>query len=330
MRRGHCQDSVALGLSWLRRPCRTDRLPTRESLMIPYRLRLPAVLLRYLDASYRGLLSRDGATGFSFGEPAGEPGLVDLASVSWRVFRNPVSVFIGRVAAVVLELAEPSVRTGVWEHSSFRTDPMRRLQRTGLAAMVTVYGARSVAEKMIAGVRHVHGKVVGHTASGQAYHANDVRLLNWVHVTAAFGFAEAYHRYASALSDEDWDRFYKEGLAAATLYGAIGAPSSRAEQEAQFAAMRSSLVPSDIVFEFLKIMNTAPLMPRWIRPLQRLLVRAAVDLVPVDIRQLLGLNTQQGLSRFGYAVTRMLVRLFDRVVLPSSPAQQAALRLAPP
>ena len=63
-------------------------------------------------------------------------------SVSWRVFKNPISLFIGGVAAVIMELAGPRVRTGVWEHTTFRVDPIRRLRRTGLAAMVTIYGAR--------------------------------------------------------------------------------------------------------------------------------------------------------------------------------------------
>src|SRR5690606_20623758 len=80
-----------------------------------------------------------------FASPPGEPALVGPDSVAWQVFRNPVALFVGGVAAVVLELAEPRVRTGVWEHTTFRTDPLTRMERTGLAAMVTVYAARSVA-----------------------------------------------------------------------------------------------------------------------------------------------------------------------------------------
>ena len=55
-----------------------------------------------------------------------------------------------------MELAEPRVRTGVWEHTTFRIDPIRRLQRTGLAAMMTIYSARGTAEAMIARVRWMH------------------------------------------------------------------------------------------------------------------------------------------------------------------------------
>ena len=108
-------------------------------------------------------------------------------SVSWRIFKNPVSLFVGGVAAVILELAEPRVRSGVWEYTGFRTDPALRIRRTGLAAMITVYGPRSAAEAMIAMVRRLHERVRGTTPAGVSYHANDPELLNWVQATAALG-----------------------------------------------------------------------------------------------------------------------------------------------
>jgi ER-bound oxygenase mpaB/B'/Rubber oxygenase, catalytic domain len=113
----------------------------------------------------------------------------------WRVFKDPLALFVGGVTAVIMELAEPRVRAGVWEHTTFRSDPLRRLRRTGLAAMVTVYGAHSVAEPMIARVRRVHDMVAGTTLSGEPYRANDPELLNWVYATAAYGFVQAYHTY---------------------------------------------------------------------------------------------------------------------------------------
>ncbi|RLM48855.1 DUF2236 domain-containing protein, partial [Halobellus sp. Atlit-31R] len=89
---------------------------------------------------------------FDFSRPPGEPALAPHDGVAWQVFANPVALFIGGVAAVLLELAEPSVRAGVWENSSFRRDPVMRLRRTGFAAMMTVYGPRSAAQQLIARV----------------------------------------------------------------------------------------------------------------------------------------------------------------------------------
>lgn len=163
-------------------------------------LRLPRPLVRAIDSAVVSLLQPDPNRRIDFSRPPGEPALAGVDSVAWRVFRNPLSVFIGGVAAVVLELAEPSVRAGVWEHSSFRSNPLRRLQRTGLAAMVTVYGPRTQAERMIAGVVDAHDRVRGVTAAGVPYLANDARLLDWVQATATFGFVEAYRQFVHPLA----------------------------------------------------------------------------------------------------------------------------------
>ena len=80
----------------------------------------------------------EGGGAIDFSRPAGEPALGAPNSVAWRIFKNPVTTYIGGVTAVILELAEARVRTGVWKHSGFRKDPLRRLRRTGLAAMVTI------------------------------------------------------------------------------------------------------------------------------------------------------------------------------------------------
>jgi uncharacterized protein (DUF2236 family) len=98
-----------------------------------------------------------------FSRPTGETALLSPDSVSWHVFKNPVSLFVGGVTAVIMELAEPRVRTGVWEHTTFRTDPIRPLRSTGHAALVTIYGASSIAEALISRIRRMHDAVAGTT-----------------------------------------------------------------------------------------------------------------------------------------------------------------------
>ena len=265
-----------------------------------------------------------------FVEPAGEGALAPPDSVSWRIFKNPVTLFIGGVAAVILELAEPAVRAGVWEHTDFRRHPMRRLERTGLAAMITVYAARSVAEPTIAHVVRIHDKVEGVTPAGEPYCANDPRLLRWVQATAAYGFIEAYHRYGRALTLAEIDRAYAEGAPAAALYGAHDSPRSDAERHALFDTMRERLEPSPILFEFLEIMQAAPIAPWPLRPVQWLLIRAAVDLTPGWVRERLRLDDRSGLRPWQGPLVRLLGALADRVVLPFSPAVQSCRRLGLP
>jgi uncharacterized protein (DUF2236 family) len=266
---------------------------------------------------------------FDFTQPRGEPGLAGPGSLSWEVFANPVALFVGGITAVILELAEPRVRSGVWNHSTFRTDPIARMERTGLAAMVTVYGAKSAAEKMIAGVGRMHARISGTTPGGQPYLASDPELLDWVHATAAFGFLEAYAAFVRPLDRAERDQYYAEGTAAAHLYGATGAPATQAAREAQFAAMRPKLERSEIVFEFLEILRAAPIVPRPLRWLQRMLIRAAVEITPADVRATLGLDGQHGLRAFERPLVRALGRLGRRFVSDASPLAQAQRRLAP-
>jgi uncharacterized protein (DUF2236 family) len=293
-------------------------------------IRLPTALQRRLDATISALLNTDQNRVVDFGRPLNEEALVGPDSVSWRVFKNPVALFVGGVAAVILELADPAVRAGVWEHSSFRRDPVGRLRRTGLAAMVTVYGARSVAEPMIAGVVRKHAAVDGETPGGVRYSANDPRLLGWVHATAVFSFAEAYSRYVEPLSRCEFDAMYREGVPASRLYGAVDAPQSVLAAQNLFGSMRGKLDPSPVVFQFLQIMRETTAFPRPLLWLQPLLVRAAVDLVPEWIRQLLGLTDAYGLRPWQKWLVGLAGDFSNRIIPLQSPAIQSCLRLGLP
>ncbi len=290
---------------------------------------LPGPLQRRLDATADALISPPGGPAVDFSRPKGEPALISPDSVSWRLFKSPMPLFIGGVAAVLLEFGEPRVRDGVWQHSSFRTGALLRLQRTGLAAMVTVYGARSVAERMIAGVVRRHGRVTGETSTGQAYEANDPELLTWVQATAGYGFTEAYHAFVRPLSRKERASLLVEGLPVAHLYGATNMPGTLAEYDALFETMRNRLEPSPIVAEFLEIMARVPAFPRPLRPFQRLLVRAAVNILPGWVRTRLGLDGQR-LRGWERNLIRLAARNADRLLIRSSPAVQSCRRLGLP
>jgi uncharacterized protein (DUF2236 family) len=293
-------------------------------------IRLPAPLQRYLNGSVDALLSGAPGRRNNFAWPLREEALLPASSMSWRVLKNPIALFIGGTAAVILELSDPAVRAGVWEHSSFRQDPMGRLQRTGLAAMISVYGARSVAEPMIARVVRMHATVSGTTAAGIRYCASDPQLLRWVHATASFGFAQAYSRYVDPLSARNFNEFYAEGAPVSRLYGAIDAPRSAADMQALFESARPRLNPSPIIFEFLRIMRETPALPRPLRWLQPVLLRAAVELIPERLRASLGLSEQHGLRRHERRLATWAGACADRIVLPASPAVQSCLRLGLP
>jgi uncharacterized protein (DUF2236 family) len=289
--------------------------------------RLPAPLQQRLEDAARGYFDTPGHR-IDFTQPQGAAALFEPTSLAWRVMKNPAALTIGGIAAVILELAEPRVRTGVWEHTTFRTDPVTRMRRTGMAAMVTVYGPEDAARAMIAGIVRAHGRVEGVTPAGAPYRANDEELLNWVNATAGYGFFEAYHRFVRPLSSREMDQVYAEGEEAAALYGAHGAPKSAAEMTALFAAMRPKLERSEIVLDFLEIARNAPLLPS--RSLQRMMVRAAVELTPDWARRILGLGSGFGLRPGGESALRALGAASDYIVLESAPPSQACVRLGLP
>ncbi len=259
--------------------------------------------------------------------PAGERGLVGPGSVSWRVFGNPVSLAIGGIAAVLLELGEPKVRAGVWDHSSFRHSPRERMRRTGLGAMITVFGPVSLVRSYTARVNAIHAQVAGVTEAGEAYRADEPELLRWVQATAAFGFLEAYAAYVEPLGAAERDAFYEEAVAGARCYGVADPPASEAACVALFAEMAPRLGPSAVLDEFLHIMRTAAILPWPARRLQPLIVRAAIDLLPGDIQELLGLRARvSGAER---RLLRAAARLAGRVEVRQAPWAQAARRLSP-
>lgn len=291
---------------------------------------LPSSLQRRLEDATRSFIRTDLGLDADFSSPAGEPALSAPDSVSWQVFKNPLSLFVGGVAAVVLELAEPRVRAGVWGKSNFIQDPLQRMQRTGLAAMMTVYGPRSRAEKMIARVRGMHARINGTTPEGHPYRADDPELLKWVHATASFGFLEAYHAYVCALGDIPRNRFYAECAGSSRMYGAFDAPASQQELDMLFVTMHDTLTPSPVIFEFLDIVRRVPLLPHRIAGLQALLVKAAVHILPDGIRERLDLTEEWDLRAWQHRLIKRSGAIIDRIPLRAAPAVLACRRLGLP
>ena len=289
---------------------------------------LYATLSASLQRRLADLAYPPGTQADDFRLPPGEEALLAADSVTWRVFANPVALLVGGVTAVLLELAEPRVRTGVWEHTTFRQEPLARLRRTGYAAMMTAFGARSRTETMIGHVNRAHARITGTTPAGAPYRASDDELLTWVHATASFGFVVAYSRCVRPLSLADRDRFYAENQEAARLYGVAAPPSGEAALLQLFERMRPELEPSAIVLEFLGIMKRLPLLPAIARPLQALLIRAAVQCLPDWTRERLGLDGPEwAIAPWQWRLLRGMGRAADHLDHPDLPAMSARHRL---
>lgn len=265
-----------------------------------------------------------------YANPPGEPALVHPGSVAWRVYKNQVALGIGGVAAVLLEFADARIRSGVWDHSTYKADPIGRSRRTGVAAMVGVYGPASAARRVIQGVGNMHARVGGKTPGGEAYQALDAELLDWVAATAGYGFLTAYDRFVAPLNEAEKTRFYQEGASVGRLYGVKTPLRSSADFHAMMEKLSPRFEAHPIVDEFLAIITSGQAAPHVPKFLHRALARASVSLLPPRVRKALALGAEWDLSVADTVALKLAGRLADRISPPDAPHRQACLRLGLP
>ena len=265
-----------------------------------------------------------------FSHPVGEPALLHPSSVAWRIYKNPIAMGVGGVAAVLLEFADPRIRSGVWDHSIYKVDPIGRSMRTGMAAMLGVYGPASAARRVIQGITNMHARVEGHTPGGEAYRARDPELLDWVSATAGYGFLNAYDRFVAPVSAADKARYYREGEPVARLYGVRVFPKSSDDFLRMMRALEHRFEPHPIVGEFLAIIQSGKAAPHVPRFLHRALARGAVSLLPQSVRRKLALGRDYDLTTLDRLALRFAAKVAERKIDPQSPPCQASLRLGLP
>lgn len=265
-----------------------------------------------------------------YANPPGEPAYLEPGSMHWRVYKNPIALAVGGVAAVLLEFADARIRSGVWDHSTYKADPIGRSKRTGIAAMVGVYGPQAAARRVIQGVTNMHTRVVGQTPKGEAYKALDVELLDWVSATAGYGFLNAYDRFVEPLSEAEKTRFYEEAHPIARLYGVRYSPSSQADFLAMMDKLAPRFEPHPIVEEFLAIIQSGKAAPNAPRFLHKALARASVSLLPPIVREKLALGREHDLTAFDRMALKAAGKLAEKIPVKGSPPSQASMRLGLP
>jgi len=212
-------------------------------------------------------------------------------SMIWRVHGDVVSMMVGGVSALLLQMLHPAVLAGVWDHSNFRTDMLGRLRRTARFIAATTYGERAEAETAIARVRAVHSHIGGTLPDGTPYRADDPSLLAWVHVSEAWSFLAAWQHYGDRrLTLAQEDLYYAEFASIGSALGADALPRNRASTNQALRDMQPALIADGRTREVARlVLDQTPGNPLAI-PLQRTIAQAAVDLLPSWARRLHGLH----------------------------------------
>ena len=212
-------------------------------------------------------------------------------SVIWRVHGDVTSMMAGGIAALLTQMLHPQALGGVWDHSDVHSDMLGRLRRTARFIAVTTYGERDSAEQAIARVRGIHAQVGGVLADGTQYSADDPHLLAWVHVAGALMFLGGWRRYGEPrMSRRDQDEYFAQSGEVARMLGADPVPRTRLQAERLVEGFRSELRSDERTREFRDLVIRAPARSLAERPVQQLLMRAAVDLLPRFAREMHGLR----------------------------------------
>ena len=224
--------------------------------------------------------------------PAGDPGLVGPGSVSWEVHRDPASVFIGGVAAIIMEILHPSVMAGVQDLSGYRSQPFRRAETTFGYVVVTTFAGTEAAEAEIERVRRMHGRVHGTRPDGVPYRALDPMLIGWVHTCIPWAVMRAFERYNRRLTPSERDRYLAEQAVIGRKGGAGEIPVTAADLDDYVEAVRPQLAVNEQTREFFEFLLTAPFGPPLpspvARPARAYQLHAAMSVMPRWARRLTG------------------------------------------
>lgn len=210
---------------------------------------------------------------------ADDHGLFGPDSVTWKI-NGDIAILVGGLRSLIYQTLHPLAMAGVAEHSDYKSEPFRRLQRTSQFVGGTTFGSTAHAEGLIATVRKVHDRVQGTAPDGQPYSANDPRLLLWVHAVEVDSFLDSYRRYSmTPLEDWEADAYVAEMSVVARRLGAEDLPLSVAELKATLESFRPEMKMGAQAREAWKFLFSPPL-PIWGRAPYGVIAAAALTSLP--------------------------------------------------
>jgi len=172
----------------------------------------------------------------------GDPGLAGgPASMSWEINGDMASLAVGGSAAIIMEVLHPSVMAGVFEQSSYRTEPIQRAQNTLGYVLRTTFGTTAAATRVIERVKKVHSHINGTRPDGVPYRALDPELIAWVHTCIPWAVMNAFDRYCRPLTTDEKDRYLAEQAVIGRMGGAEWVPETTAELDDYVGRMKPKM-----------------------------------------------------------------------------------------
>jgi uncharacterized protein (DUF2236 family) len=276
---------------------------------IPLPSAVQRILTRPSAASARPLSLRD---------PTPDPGLFGPDSVTWIVMREP-RLLLAAGRALLLQAANPLVAQGAIEHSTYKSDPYGRLERTVRWVTVVCFGTTKEAERISGRVNGLHRPVLGtlpaanatsRVAAGTPYSAGDAGLLRWVYASFVDTMLVAHDALIGGLSKEERDAFVREWDAVGRLMGL--SPSQTWRDAAALRryvdkeVRRGQALPGAGSREVAETVLHPPVSSPMLRPGTDALAFIATGLLPSELRRGYGLHWTPAHAAAFAALTRSL------------------------
>lgn len=115
---------------------------------------------------------------------------------------------------------------GTSNHTRYRDQPFKRLVATAKMFETVFFGTRAEADRVLAHVARMHGKVEGELKTdagayraGTRYSAYDPELMLWTIAVAADSSARFYELLVRSMGREELDAFWREWIRFGELFG---------------------------------------------------------------------------------------------------------------
>jgi uncharacterized protein (DUF2236 family) len=252
------------------------------------------------------------------------------------------ALMLGGGRALLMQAAHPLTVAGVAEHSGYDSDPWGRLERTMEVVWSCVYGTREEADRAVARVRAVHGRVrgelreaLGPFPAGTPYSAEDPELLMWVQATLIDTALLMYRAYVGSLPLAAAEGYYQDMRLLGELFGIPSGYMPR-DLDALYAYKRRMLASEAITAtplarEVCWVVLRPPL-PRALRPVGLALNQVSVGFLPGELRRQYGFGWDPARRAMLYASTqyvkRVVLPLLPSVIRTRSEARLAERRMA--
>ena len=240
---------------------------------------------------------------------------VEPPAKSWSDVAPESVLLAGAGRAILLQLANPAVGYGVADHSSFATDPLKRLHGTLSYIYALSNGAPAQRKAMQRQVHRAHRPVKSAgSPTAPTYAASDPQLQLWVAATLYETASQTYDAVFPALSATDAESVYQSYAELGTALGMPAElwPKTRKDFAdywvQQLEALRVDATTRAVAAELLAAKH-APLWMRALMPLARLLT---VGLLPPTVREMYGFSwtpRKDLLFRAVFKVAVVLVRI---------------------